>query len=557
MNQARLSPTSALVAHAESLISGGRILVVGPADSALSEHLLERGARLVQVLDPDPKRVAQAAAHNSERLVSFSQLNESSFRDSSYDCVIVEDLASANQPRELLRGLKRALSAQGVAIIACSSDETSSGLLGVQRGELRFSQFSESVHATFEQVLLVAQTPFVGYAVVHLDLDAPPEPALDNGFLTGSADGADFYVAIAGRTEVIDALDFEDMTIVQFPATRALENGNAAQRATEQRSKRRIEALETEVRELRARGDSEEIERLTAELEKRDSWIRQLESRAESADTRADDAEATLERNEEELRALRERLQGEEQRASREDFEALRERLAEAERQAARSQKELRWAEERVTKLGQELEGAWTAVETQGRATEDARALDQKRAEDEKARADRLGQQLQLREKDIERLEKRVNAQEHELIEVGHHLADAEDRFQESELDLDRARDEIERIEAELEKRRGPSAEEVTAEIGALEDKLQERGRAVRELEAELARLQTYAQTLVAELALRPIQPEEPVTTNPEQLREELARLEKSLAEREADLLAATWTIGTLEKRLGASENRS
>ncbi|HSC86629.1 MAG TPA: hypothetical protein VLC09_05135 [Polyangiaceae bacterium] len=534
MNRAPLSPTSALVAHAESLLTGGRVLVVGNAESCLAEHLLERGARLVQVLDPDPRRVAQAAAHNAERRVTYAPLLDSSFRDSAFDCAVVEDLATAAQPAELLAGIRRAIGAQGVALVSCSSDEQSSGLLGARRGSLRFARFSEAVHGVFERVLLVAQTPFVGYAVVHLDLEGPPEPALDNGYLTGGADDADFYIAIAGRSEAVEALELEDMTIVQLPAQPSLSDGHKAQRANEARLSRRIETLELELRSVQAQSGADEAEQLRAELSRRDAWIKQLEARAESADERADQAEAELERLEDERASI-----------TGEELERLRERLDDAERVAERHRKESTWADERVKKLERELEAA--QAEANRGPSEELRELERGLAS-ERSRCESLVAQLdsERREKqDVERKSGELSSQLAEREGRIHHL---ENQLREGDSRLrgleERAAEQAQRA-AEQARRlaEAAAAPKTDHELSRLEAQLAERGEAVRELESQLAQLEGYAKTLVAELGAR-------VEPSPTALQRELRILSRSLAEREADLVAASWKIGSLERRL-------
>jgi hypothetical protein len=503
MNRAPLSPASALVAHAESVLAGGRILLVGRADSSLAEHLLERGARLVQVLDADPRRVAHAAAHNAERRISYAPLGEHGFRDAAFDCALVEDLAEVAQPAELVSGVRRAVGAQGIAIIACSSDEGGSGLLGQRRGALRFAAFSETVHSAFERVLLVAQTPFVGYAVVHLDLDNPPEPALDNGFLNAGGENADYYVAIAGRGEAVEAVEFEDMTIVQLPALSTLSDGQRSERAAEQRQARRLEALESELVELRALAGSRDVEGLRAELERRETWIRQLELRAESADARADGAEAELER-----------LEAERASEDAQELDRLRERLDDAERVAERHQKEAKWAEDRVKRLERELEEALS--EAAKGPSEEVASLSRGLAS-ERARAEQLGEKLNAEKSLRERAERRADE-----------LATA----------LAQSRAECERL-SESRANEG--------EIATLEAQLVERGQAVQALERDLAQLEVYTKSLSAELALRA---EAGNSVQERELERELDALCRSLAEREADLVAATWKIGHLERQL-------
>src|SRR5688500_20164529 len=69
-----VEPTIVLAAYAEPVVSGRRVLFIGPALSALPERLLERGARLVHVCDPDPVRLGEAQAKNRSGYVSFSAL---------------------------------------------------------------------------------------------------------------------------------------------------------------------------------------------------------------------------------------------------------------------------------------------------------------------------------------------------------------------------------------------------------------------------------------------------------------------------------------------------
>jgi len=56
-----LRASIALAAYAEPIVAAGRVLVVGEATTPLVERLLERGARLVHVVDADSSRVAEAA----------------------------------------------------------------------------------------------------------------------------------------------------------------------------------------------------------------------------------------------------------------------------------------------------------------------------------------------------------------------------------------------------------------------------------------------------------------------------------------------------------------
>jgi cell division FtsZ-interacting protein ZapD len=79
--------------------------------------------------------------------------------------------------------------------------------------------------------------------------------------------------------------------------------------------------------------------------------------------------------------------------------------------------------------------------------------------------------------------------------------------------------------------------------LRSLEEQLVERGQKILELEALMKKLELYAKTLSAELAAREERHGKP-GADPE----EMEALAQALAEREADLVAAQWTIGQLKQ---------
>lgn len=544
MSPLLLSPTSALLAHAERLIADSRVLVVGSAEHLLAEHALDRGARLVQVLDADPRRVAHAAAHRGQRRVSYAQLTESAFRDGSYDCAIVEDVGALADPQRVLLGVRRALSQRGIALLCAPSDEGTSGLLGSQAGTLDVERLEDLALRVFEDALLLGQAPFVGYSIVSLSLDGPPEPALDNELLGRAGDHADFYVAVCGTREALSRVDFEDMTIVQLPAAPALVTSEASHRSRAERASQRIRELEAELKSLRNHGGSIEIEQLTRKLEERDSWIRELEGRARSAEGRAEDAEAERERIENDLRTLSQTTDA--------NVMQLRERLDEAERIAGRAQKETRWAESRVSKLEKELESALSAAESaekdkpsaelENRLTELQREAERTRAELTKLQVEhvRLGSEFTEQETELEETHQ-------ELLHATALLASARSELTRLKADLTRTRAELDaaRTEAEaLRKAAEATPPEASLDVDRLEAQLVERGARVLELEERLRDVDRLARTLAVDLREAGSRAAEP------ELVERIGALAQTLAEREADLVAAEWTIGELRQRL-------
>lgn len=544
MNQALLSPISALVAHIEPLVTERRVLVVGNAERSLAEHLLDRGARLVQLLDPDPRRVAQAAAHNGERRLSYAQLTESAVRDGSFDCAVVEDVNLWDNLPKLVSGVARALNPRGVAVFCASNREHTTGLLGATRGSVDYDALVEATEESFEVVSILGQSPFLGYSVVSLELDHPPEPVLDNAYLGGEGETADFYIALCGSADSMAHLDLEEMSIVQLPAARFVENSEKMHRERELRAARRIESLENDLQNARKRGSDKEVERLTRELGEREAWIHKLETRAEAADARADDANGELEELEDELEKTHKLLV-----SLRADHKREIEKLKAESQKSAADERELhglraelekaRKAESQVKDLQAELKKSQDA----------ARQTNQLRAELEKARA--AATEAKHLIAGHEALEEEVTALHEENQKLLANLKDKaraqeklERRLAETEKELDDLHDQLDEAEDQLAAAKNNTStvtvSEVERDLVGLEQQLRQRGEHVAQLESQLKKLEIFAKTLTAELIAQK------GADGSDQ--DEIEALSKALAEREADLVEARWTIGQLQK---------
>lgn len=543
MQQVKLRPSSALVAYAEPHVDGRRVLVLGDATSGLPEQLLERGARLIHVYDPDPARVAEAATRNTERRVSLAPLSEGGLaaREGAFDCAIVEDLSSLPHRASALRALRRALGPRGVALIAAPNPDAERRLIAGSRGseDLDYYGLYDAVAAELDHVRMLGQTPFVGYAIVDFAPEGEPEPSFDNAFVPGGAEEPEQYIALASTSEV----RLEDMTIVQLPLAHVALSGaddaaRSAARAAEKRAQKRIAQLEADLKRTRqADGDAE---RLRSELDRKDSWIRELESRAATADSRADDAESELE-------ALRERLaQAPERERDSEALATLRAELDEVRRVASRTQREREWAEERARKLQDELESVLREAEEAAESdnVHDAEALFELEAEQT-----RQSELLRERDAELEKLRKETKALSADLARVQGDLRAAE-------AELGRRADEIDRLEkarssAEAELERQSEDEASHADVAALESQLAERGRRVAEVETELRKLERYGRELALELGeLRSGAGAGADEDRAAELEAKLDQLARVNAAREADLVAADWAIAELRDRL-------
>ncbi|MEB2322651.1 MAG: hypothetical protein OZ921_09060, partial [Sorangiineae bacterium] len=300
-----LRASVALAAYAEPLLEGRRAIVFGDASSGLAEQLLERGARLVHVYDADAPRLAEAAARNGSRNVAFAPLAEGGLavREGAFDVAFIENLSAFEDVSEVLRHAKRALSPRGALLAAAPNPEARLRLLAEPAPAstaLDYYALYDAASATFAEVRMLGQAPFVGYAVVDFAPEGEPAPSFDAGFVPGGAEEPEWFIALCSEREV----RLDEFALIELPF-----------RATRERERPATREPARELAPMRA-----ELAELRAELERREAWITQVEARAEAADTRADQAQAELEERRAAVDAAVERARGAE--ASARDAEA-------------------------------------------------------------------------------------------------------------------------------------------------------------------------------------------------------------------------------------------
>jgi len=485
-----LEPSIALAAYAEPLASNRRVLVFGNALASLSLQLLERGARSVHVCDADAVRASEASARNRSTQISFSSLAESdlSLRDASFELALVDNLGAFNA-LALLRTVKRALATRGVAVISCPNPEAAFPLLRSNAPgatSLDYYALYDAVAAEFEHVRMLGQTPFVGYAIADFSASGEPEPALDTSFVPGGAEEPDSFIALASNHEV----RLDEFAVIQLPTRRMLGSiGVKAERPSPPASSTK-----------------------DAELARLNQWLKELESRASTADERADHAETELE-------DLRPQLDGERQvhaalKAQHDSIKVQNDSLK-AQNDSLKAQNDsLKAQNDSLKAQNDSLKVQNDSLKTQH---------DSFKAQNDSLKAQNDSLKTQH--------EKEGSALRAELSAL---------RTQASNLraELSGHLSEVARLKAEL-------AEQVAkadqgAELAEFERQLAERGNELRRLEQDLRTSERTGRELVRELARR----------SGEQSAQGSAELERALAEREADLQAAAWTIESLSLRL-------
>jgi hypothetical protein len=535
MDPLAVSPSLALAAYAESWITGARVIVLGNALSPLAERLLERGARLVQVCDVDPGRIAEASARGSSAQISHALLAQAGTtgRDGAFDFGIVEDLSLfGTESARALEALSRALSRRGVALIASPNVDVRERLIDHEPpagGSLGYYELYDAVSAHFEEVRMLGQTAFVGYAVADFGEGDAGDVRLDTAFLPGGAEEPEWFLALvsalptAAESFAVIQLPFEDVSPARGTRQAAAAGRDAAARVAE------LEATLAELSARRTRSNDDDrarLQRLEGELKKREEWLKSLEARAATADQRADEAQSEIERLKSES-------------SKRRDSLARRAESAEGDKQTLEKKLEAALGDKR--RLEQKLEtlaGDRQRIEQKLEALAgDRQRVEQKLAESERARklledaAPTLHAELKAaREgRDRDRDKTRSLSEQERVLQT--RISELTAALAESQR----------RLEAKPEPMpEAPATDEERGEVDALESRLREQAAEVVRLDEALHDAQRLGRQLIARTA----ELEGASTSAPtdDQVAEMMARN----ARLEADLEAARWTITSL-----------
>jgi SAM-dependent methyltransferase len=294
--ESAIEPAIVLAAYAEPVASGRRVLFIGPAISALPARLLERGARLVHVCDPDPVRVAEATAKNRSSNVSFSALADGHFalREGAFDVCIVED-AGISDPVALVKKIRKALTPRGVALLASLNPETRVPLLPHRPSgviSLDYYALYDAVKAEFEHVRMLGQAPFVGYVIADFAPEGTPEPSLDTAFLPSGAEEPELFIAVASQHPV----ELEAFTVVQLPYRSVVSGSAPADTEALKRARGEGLALQRKLSEVEAElaGDKKAFAALRSKLSEAESALVGQGSKLREADAAQGPRDAKL-----------------------------------------------------------------------------------------------------------------------------------------------------------------------------------------------------------------------------------------------------------------------
>ncbi len=507
MNAGRVSPSLALAAYAETWISGAKVIVFGDALSPLPERLVERGARHVQVYDRNATRAAEATAANRTKQIAYAGLEDagSTLRDGVFDFGIIEDLAAAEgDPNLLLKPMGRALSRRGMALIAARNPEIARRLIACSlqaEQPIGYYDLYDTVSQHFDEVRMLGQTAFVGYAVADFSATEAAEVRIDTAFLPNGAEEPEWFLALVSALPVTA----DSFSVIQFPFADVQLPAAVAERAPREAEP----ALRAQTQAAAAA--AAKIAELQAELASREEWLTGLESRASTADQRADEMQSELDQ-----------LLADAARAKLEL--AKREQRLEEELRAKKA------LEDSARALKQELDKLRKNADGDADGT---RALKLELDRLRKA-ADGDADGTRALKLELDKLRKAADAEARKASKV-----EAEARL---------LTQRVEQLTAELrtsEQRFSQRAEapdaESQSELRELETKLTESAGEVSRLTEALHKTERFGRQLIAELN------QLKAKSDADSVTQDAARLSQRNAELEANLEAARWTISSLQ----------
>lgn len=491
-----------LVAYAENLCKGARVLVVAETPLPIAEAVLSRGARLVHVFESDKVRRAEAEARCSSAEITFGAPTEWR-HEGVFDLVLVENLGVEADPDTSMRGFAKLLAPRGSALIAAPNPETHDPFSSASesRRSLDYYALYGAVSAALPHVRMLGQVPFAGYALIDFAAEGDPAPVFDTSLLPPRGEEPGYFVAFGSRQPQV----LEGYVVVQVPAASVIPARPPAVPAAPARppapavaAPPPIPAPVPPTPAPAPSGPSRREKELEQLLRKQEAWIAELEARAAIADERADAADAEL--------------------------DELREQIA---------HREQAWTQERTASVDEASSGKAELESLRRRAHELDNLLELRTKELLAARGEgaRLENALAAVEVKLAGSSKEQQAQIEELTAARAELSAAR-------AELTAARAELGATKAELASASDEAS--VAVEIQNLEAQLLQQGQKIRGLERDLREAERTGRELVRKLTAQRVIPV-------------ASAVAERLVEAEAELVSLRWSLQMLGRGTGSS----
>ena len=353
-------PSMALAAYLERLVRRRRVAVLGDVTLSFGERLIDRGARLVHVYDPNAARVAEVLARTAgerPRHLTHAVLEgDLGVRDGAFDVVVIPDLSIFGEPTDALRKLRRLVGTTGVAVVASSNAEAPRRLLDKpsvdKPSSINYYGLYDLVSLQFPVVRMLGQAPFVGYTLADFGASGELEVSVDTSLLDVTEE-PEIFIAVASERKVsLDPFVVVELALADVRKATGTSDSVVDTAAVEERAK---EVAARGAREAEQRAALEEQTARAAqsaarvvELEEKIEKLRDVESRAGDTHVRAERLTHQIRDLEEELRRQRDRAT---KLAKQLDDEKKARTKAEVELGLSRGPKDVPGAKERIEQL--------------------------------------------------------------------------------------------------------------------------------------------------------------------------------------------------------------
>jgi len=386
---------------------------------------------------------------------------------------------------------------------------------------------------------MVGQAPFVGYTVADFAAGPDLEVSVDTSLLE-TTEEPEWFIAIASERKV--AIDAFMVVELRLADVRGALGAAATAPPVSVDDKVALAEAQTKVAVL------------TAELEKHEGRLKDVDMRAGDAHVRAERLTHQIRDMDEELRRQRDRAT---KLTKQLDDEKKARTKAEVELGLSRGRTDVPGAKERIEQLAAELSEARSRISD---------------LEEQNTRLSTTGREpdaaITARISELEAALARAEAQRATVARRAEALEEALTDTIRGRDDLAEKNIALEKRAAELTRERETISEALIAEQNALEERLRERGHRIASLERELREGLRVGRELLAALEAREEErpggttggtdgaapPAPPANGPTEVARAQLDTLAARAARAEADLKAAEWRIAQLEQTLLAEE---
>jgi hypothetical protein len=294
--------------------------------------LLDRGARFVQVCDTqNSTSEREREATRQLRYSSLAQV-EAELQDHSFDFGVIENLNACPNPKEALFQLARVISPRGAAAIGVPSPQAAlqpnlEVASSSSSASLGYYELYDHVAEHFNDVRMLGQLPFMGYAMVDFSAEREADVSVDTAFMPGGAEEPQWFWALASHEPVVgEAFAIVQLSLAGFnlpllsapqQSAQSPEQQAIEQQAIEQQTKltARIAHLERELQSQRQAAQTaistaaaasastsastqtlkDQVTALRAELTQRDTQLAQAKGERSTLDATVAQLKAEIE----------------------------------------------------------------------------------------------------------------------------------------------------------------------------------------------------------------------------------------------------------------------